>query len=119
MAVKNQEEKVKNSKPVATRQERVQSPKVNAGECPKSPRHTATVVYRTAGRTRYCKCNDCGATWKQSGEYADSLREFCASLADSLQAAPRVRAADDADVVVLDDKTARHIITELRRLVSE
>ena len=102
----------------AARVERVRSPKVNAGECPKSPRHQNTIVYRTAGRTRYCKCNDCGATWKKTGDYADALKEYCATLADSLKEAPRVQAPDGADVVVIEDKLAKGIEQELRKLIA-
>jgi hypothetical protein len=41
--------------------------KVFAGNCPTSPRHINTKVYRTVDKIRYCVCHDCGATWKQSG----------------------------------------------------
>ena len=46
----------------------VRSPRVKA-ECPVNPSHHA-VVYRTDGRVRYCKCNDCGEYWKQGGPEA-------------------------------------------------
>ncbi len=40
---------------------------VFAVPCPRSEHHQNTRVYRTAGQTRYCVCDDCGHTWKQIG----------------------------------------------------
>jgi hypothetical protein len=62
-------------KPTAPKQpaflaEPVRSPQVFAGDCPKSPTHKQTRVYRTVGQTRYCVCDDCGHTWKQIGPAA-------------------------------------------------
>lgn len=38
-----------------------------AGPCPRNAAHPDTLVYCTVGRTRYCKCNACGETWKVIG----------------------------------------------------
>lgn len=38
--------------------------------CPASERHEGAKIWRTAGRIRYCKCNTCGATWKQIDDKA-------------------------------------------------
>lgn len=45
--------------------EPVRSPRVFATVCPVNPNHVRTRVYSKQGRTRYCICDDCGATWKQ------------------------------------------------------
>jgi hypothetical protein len=50
--------------------EAVRTPQVFAAECPKNPEHKATRVYRTVGAVRYCVCDDCGHTWKQTGPLA-------------------------------------------------
>jgi formate dehydrogenase maturation protein FdhE len=51
------------------RTEATKSPKVFA-VCPTNPDHPQASVYKTDGRTRYCKCDDCGAMWKQIGPLA-------------------------------------------------
>ncbi len=99
--------------------ERVRSPRVNAGSCPTSENHQNTVVYRTKGRTRYCKCNDCGATWKLSGEYADPLKEYCAALAESFDKAPRVKSPQGDQVILLEDKDTKQIAKKLRELIKD
>lgn len=45
--------------------------RVHAGECPQGASHKSTRVYRTAGRIRFCVCDDCGHTWKKSGPPAE------------------------------------------------
>jgi len=45
-------------------------PKVFADPCPVNPQHTKTRIYNTKGSVRYCCCDDCGHTWKQSGPEA-------------------------------------------------
>lgn len=87
-----------------------------AGPCPKSPIHTATKVYRTDGRTRYCKCNDCGHTWKVLANYADDLHQYAHELADDLETAARVE-VETGLVVVLSDEQATRIAAELRGLI--
>lgn len=92
------------------------SPIVRAGECIKNPSHTQTVVYSTKGRTRYCKCNDCGATWKIIADYADDLQQYASQLADDLENAERID-GDGGKVVVLTDDQAKSITGDLRDLV--
>jgi hypothetical protein len=53
----------------------VRTPQVFAGACPVSDSHENTRVYRTAGVTRYCVCDDCGKTWKKSGPPATPKKE--------------------------------------------
>ncbi len=89
-----------------------------AGSCPKGAAHTATRVYRTEGRTRYCKCNDCGHTWTVAGGYADQGREYLDQLAQGLINLPRQNDADGNPVVVLTDAEAKSIVTALREIVS-
>lgn len=45
-------------------------PKVFVGPCPTNPAHTKTRIYSTKGMVRYACCDDCGATWKQTGPEA-------------------------------------------------
>lgn len=90
-------------------------PEYRAGLCPRNPAHTATRVYRTSGRTRYCKCNDCGENWKEVGD--DALAEYLSQLADSLESAQRV--GDGAEkTIVMTDLDAKEIANNLRTLVT-
>ena len=50
--------------------EETRSPRVTAGRCIRNANHKKTRVYTTKGRTRYCVCDDCGATWKVEGPEA-------------------------------------------------
>lgn len=89
-----------------------------AGPCPQSPSHTRTGVYRTQGRIRYCKCNDCGATWQTSGPYADPLRDFALQLVETLEAAQTETASDGAEVYVIDKPVVQEIISELKERIA-
>jgi len=44
--------------------------RVRAGVCPRVARHGNGRVYKTAGRKRYCVCDECGHTWTKAGEQA-------------------------------------------------
>ncbi len=46
--------------------------RVFAGACPNKETHANTRVYKTDGLIRYCVCDDCGHTWKQTGPKAES-----------------------------------------------
>lgn len=97
-----------------------QIPKVWAGECPKDSRHQQTQVYKTFGSVRYCKCNDCGSTWKKTASECDDiipLVEYAKELAKSLTDAERV-ATDDGNVIVVSEVQAREIAMELERLAA-
>jgi NAD-dependent SIR2 family protein deacetylase len=50
--------------------EEVRTPQVFAAACPANSEHKATRVYKTHGEVRYCVCDDCGKTWKQTGPRA-------------------------------------------------
>lgn len=103
-----------NSESVA---QRVSSPKVNAGGCPISKRHENTKVYKTVGRTRYCRCDDCGHTWKQTGPFADELREYAFNLADTLAKAPRSDQNGET-VIMITSSQAKTIESDLRELAA-
>lgn len=89
---------------------------VRAGSCIKNPEHTQTRVYRTTGRTRYCKCNDCGATWKIVADYSGDLQQYVHQLADDIENAERVK-TESGTVVVLSDEQAKGITSDLRDLL--
>ncbi len=96
-----------------------QRPKVFAGECPNNPKHLQTKVYKTLGRRRYCKCNECGATWTLTGEFADELREYASSIASSLEEASRVDDGNGTPVIVIEAALADEIATEIHRLLEK
>ena len=92
-------------------------PKAKPTPCPRDPKHTNTMIYSTKGRTRHCKCNDCGQTWKQiidEGELV-GLGEFAMTLADSLTASP-VQKISGSDSIVMLASDAKEIAKTLREL---
>lgn len=103
----------KTSEPV---RQRVHSPRVSAGPCPRNETHENTRVYKTKGRVRHCKCNDCGETWKVTGDFADDLKNFVMELADELDSSERID-GDGGKVIVLSDETAKQISSDLRDYV--
>jgi hypothetical protein len=75
---KDQRSDVKGQKHVqknAGEVEAVRTPQVFAVACPKNPGHLATRVYKTKGEIRYCVCDDCGHTWKQTGPLASGAKK--------------------------------------------
>lgn len=109
---------VKEPKPNAeVKTERVRSPKVAAGPCPRSANHKNTRIYKTDGKTRRAKCNDCGHTWKVIGPYADELRQYAVDLATALHDAGRAD-VDGEQVITMTDKLAKDIETKLRKLAA-
>lgn len=76
--------------------------------------HTGTGVSSTQGRTRYCRCNTCGHTWKKSGKYADPLREVAASLIETLRATKRLE-QKGAKIIVLSDSMVEDIVSQLEQ----
>jgi len=92
-----------------------------AGPCELTPGHLATRVYRTVGRTRHCVCDDCGHTWKQTGDFADPLRQYAHELAETFAAAVQtpVDAPDGSgQVVLLSLADARELTKKLRELIA-
>lgn len=103
--------------PAMGRPEVVKRPRANAGPCPAHPNHTATRVYTTRGVTRYCVCDDCGHTWKVTGERADPDKQYLAELAEALDRADVVRTSG-SDVVCLEVKLCKEIVTRLRAIAN-
>lgn len=94
------------------------SPRVFAAVCPRNPGHQATRVYKTKGRTRYCVCDDCGNTWKQVGEAADPLGEYCRDLAGQLEKlAEEPTTLDGQDFVCLNIAEVLGIVEDVRLLL--
>lgn len=90
------------------------SPQVRAAECPKNPAHPHTAVYRTRGRTRYCRCDDCGATWKQSGPFADPLRNYIEDLIADLEATPAVELPEGGHGIIIPTNERDKLVAKLR-----
>lgn len=96
-----------------TRQ-RVTSPKVKAESCPNCNAES-TRVYKTDGRTRRCVCDHCGSTWKQTGPFADELREYALQFAESLQKAD-FEEVDGQRVVLIGESLVKELEQNFRRL---
>lgn len=112
---KNQQDASPQSEPATPTVPRVE---ITAGPCPKSDNHTSTRIYKTAGRVRYCVCDECGENWKKSGPYAEEWREYATTLATSLDHTQR-REVDGVSVLVMPDSAAVDIASTLRRLASD
>lgn len=98
--------------------EAVKSPRVTAGTCEKSERHTNTRVYSTKGSTRFCVCDDCGHTWKKTGERADADKQYLAELAESLNAAVAVT-KDGEEFILIETKVRKQIVAKLRDIAGK
>jgi hypothetical protein len=91
--------------------------KFQGATCPKHPKHEAK-VYRTDGKTRYCKCDDCGETWKRRGSFADPLKQVCEDLVKILDDSEDVSVEPGQPRVILfDAKEARALADQLRGLL--
>lgn len=90
---------------------------MKAGPCPRSPKHSNTEIYKTVGRVRRCKCNDCGHTWKLTGPFADELREYAYNIADALNKTERVDVGEGM-VVMIPDSLAKEMEGKLRELAT-
>lgn len=83
--------------------------------CPVSPNHTGAKVYRTDLRTRYCKCNDCGHTWKMSGPPASPTAEFLEESANTLDESCNVpQQIEGQPCIVIPVKSARQLAKKMR-----
>jgi len=88
--------------------------------CPVHPDHPGARVYKTSGRTRYCICDTCGRTWKQTGKAYNQASEWCEELADKLEKEARNPSSiGTRSVVVLDVSSVRKIADQLRALAGE
>lgn len=87
---------------------------VKAEACP-SCKSESTRIYKTDGRTRRCVCDHCGGTWKQTGPFADELREYALQFADSLQKAD-FEEVDGERVVCIGEKLVKELEQTFRRL---
>lgn len=54
--------------PTVTEPVKATPKKVYAGPCPVNKDHKKRRVYSKSGNARYCVCDDCGKTWKQTPE---------------------------------------------------
>jgi len=96
--------------------ERVIKPRVNAQVCPSCKGHS-TRIYKTIGRIRRVCCDTCGHTWKQTGPFADELREYAMQFADSLKQA-KPEQVGDGSYIILDVALAKELEETFRRLAT-
>ena len=89
---------------------------VEAGPCPVNAEHTGTGVSSTQGRTRYCRCDTCGHTWKKTGPFADPLREVATEVAETLKAAPRIEQKGKS-IIVIPDELVKQIVSKLEQAI--
>lgn len=101
----------------------VKSPICKVGPCPKTvhlpveQQHKNRKIYKKDDRTRYCKCNDCGETWKMVGVEGPAASEvnFLQQLADSLDAAPVSKLpGSDEPAIIISQSDAREMAAKLR-----
>ena len=87
--------------------------------CPVNPNHPGAKVYKTAARTRYCKCDTCGRSWKQTAPEYTQAQQWAEGLADTLEKeAGRPSTMGTRLVVVLDVASVRKIVTQLRDIAA-
>src|SRR5579872_4577238 len=88
--------------PVAdsARADRAKRVYLEAGPCPTNSMHK-TRVYHTEGKVRYCACDDCGATYKTTGNYAEPLRDLADCIATMFESATPVVAEEGRPPVIL------------------
>ena len=88
--------------------------------CPTNNKHGGAVVYSTKGRTRYCKCNDCGTFWKQTGSVTSPVSEKLLEIADKLdESAKDPQRFGEADYVVFSVPSAQRLAKTLRGLADQ
>lgn len=114
------EQPVQESTPEATDSATGLNGRMRRAVCPVNPEHGRTRVYKTAGRTRHCVCDDCGKTWKQTGQKYSRASEWAEELAETLEKEARNPSTMGTRlVVVLDVNSVRKIATQLRNLATE
>jgi hypothetical protein len=90
---------------------------LEAGPCPVNPAHK-TRVYHTEGKVRNCACDDCGATFKKVGNYADPLRDAADSLATMFETSESVVVEEGGpEVILVEAAEARSFAARLRKLL--
>ena len=86
--------------------------------CPENAAHRNTLVYKTKGMIQYCKCNDCGHTWKRNRP-AESVggvsNEVMLALADTFDSAPQIQHGDRL-VIVIPIEDAKRTSRRIREL---
>lgn len=95
-----------------------------AGECPNNPDHKQTGVYKTAGKVRFCKCNDCGETWKIVGDpgggestMSEEDQTYLRLIAESLATATPEE-VDGVQVVRIDAAEVAELAAVLARVAA-
>lgn len=86
--------------------------------CPENTAHTHTQVYKTRGSVQYCKCDDCGTTWKRPrpAESAGGVStEAMLKLADTFETAPQIQHGDRI-VIVIPVEDAKRTAKRIREL---
>lgn len=78
---------------------------VAAGACPVCKNDKHSQIYDTKGQSRYCKCNNCGETWKKVGPLANQLVDLALETVELLA---------DGDIVKPDGGTVEVVLIDVR-----
>jgi hypothetical protein len=88
--------------------------------CPVNPDHPGARTYKTAGRVRYCVCDTCGQTWKQTGPKYSRSQEWAYKVAERLrQAARNPSTIGNRQVVIMDVPSVDKLADQIEDLASE
>tara|TARA_R110000868_G_scaffold222562_3_gene474425 strand:- start:561 stop:962 length:402 start_codon:yes stop_codon:yes gene_type:complete len=103
------------SQPASTDSDVGTNNRMRRAVCPTNPNHTGAKVYKTGGRTRYCRCDTCGRTWKQTAPEYTQAQQWASALAETLEKETgRPSTMGTRLVVVLDVASVRKIVGQLR-----
>lgn len=87
---------------------------VNAGDC--NACHHRGAIYKTKGRTRYCKCDNCGNFWDFDGPLSDAVHDVALQLRENLKKFDIV-SIDGDEVVLWDARSAVETVQRLEELL--
>lgn len=103
----------------------VRSPRASVSPCPttahlpEEKQHKNRKIYKTDGRIRRCRCDDCGETWKMVPEEPNESCEYLKDLAVSLEkAGTTVVEGDTEPVILIPESEAKLICHRLRAIAA-
>lgn len=116
---KQQPKNETNNKTAAAVVPLMKRPRIDPGPCPTNSKHRGATVYKTLGRKRYCKCNDCGETWSMIAPYADEDTEFLNGLADLFLTSEAAVGPTGDRLVCMAETEARALGQTLKAIVEK